>query len=95
MHTPDSGVSPSVGAPARVLQPSAGPVGRRQEGAKCTICSRAIQSDETEYELEFFAPLAGGTATFRLHSRCFAMWEELHAGPWATRTRYDPLPVDA
>ena len=62
---------------------------------KCTICSKSIRRDETEYELEFFAPLQGGTATFRLHGRCFEMWEELQAGPWATRTRREPRMADA
>ena len=99
MHEPESRASHSAdvpAAPAPAVDRQPGPSsGRRREGAKCTICNRGIQRNETEYELEFFAPLAGGTATFRLHSRCFAMWEELHAGPWATRTRHEPLRVDA
>jgi hypothetical protein len=98
MHTPDPRASHAADVPETPRPPAStagGSGGRRRDEVKCTICTRAIQPDETEFELEFNAPVSGGAARFRLHSRCFAMWEELHAGPWATRTRHEPLQVDA
>jgi hypothetical protein len=99
MQTPDSRASHAADVPeppGLALAPAdARATGRRRGAAKCTICNRPIERNETEFELEFFAPLSGGAATFRLHGRCFSMWEELHAGPWATRTRHEPLSVES
>ena len=43
-------------------------------GAVCSLCDRAVDSTETEYELE--AHMDDGTeSTIRFHVRCYALWQ--------------------
>lgn len=58
--------------------PNRGPVrmwGGPGVGAQCTICAKAIERSEVEFELQFAWDDAGGLGNYHVHLRCFAAWE--------------------
>ena len=44
------------------------------DGTRCTLCERAIESAQTEFELQF-SDEGVGAGNPRLHMWCFAAWE--------------------
>jgi len=45
----------------------------RGSGEPCSLCGRAIDRNETEYELEAL-PAIGANGIVRLHVRCHGVW---------------------
>jgi hypothetical protein len=44
-------------------------------GALCVVCSRPVDPDELEYELEFIAADGSKPAVYHVHNACYWAWE--------------------
>ena len=44
-------------------------------GEPCTICGMVVDRNQPELELEFVRDGDSGSDTYRVHVRCFAVWE--------------------
>ena len=58
-------------------------LGRPGVGALCAVCERPVPADQVEWEIQFAHDDANpGLDKYRLHLRCFAVWE-------LERTKFD------
>lgn len=54
--------------------------GRAAEGARCAVCDARLARGEAELELEFLSPDGAPPDTYRIHPRCFALWDLARRG---------------